>query len=185
MDRTGNIFRKGRTCRHGFTLMETALATVIIGVGIMAMMRLVNACTTENDLAKQTTTAMLLADHIQEAMAGLAFNDPIAINPVFGPEPGETLATYNDVDDFDGASYSPPINSMRNAMPQFIQFTQVISVCPVLPAQLNGNTDPAHPTIAKTTYTGAVRVTVQIMYRRVPTDPPTEVYRTNWIRTDR
>jgi prepilin-type N-terminal cleavage/methylation domain-containing protein len=179
------MFRRVRHCRRGFTLMETALATVIIGVGIMAMMRLVTTCTSENDLAKQTTNAMLLADHVQEAMAGLAFNDPFSVNTNFGPEPGETLATYNDVDDFDGKSFSPPIDSMRNQMPQFIQFTQVVSVCPVLPAQLNGNTNPAAPTIAKTTYTGAVRVTVQILYRRVPADQPTEVYRTNWIRLDR
>jgi hypothetical protein len=165
--------------------METALATVIVGFGIVAMVHLAATCTQANDLGRQMTTAMLLADHIQEAMDGLPFNDPYLVRTYFGPEPGETLATYNDVDDFDGSSFSPPIDSMRNAMPQFSQFTQAISVWPVLPGQLNGNTDPNNPTVTKTTYTGAVRVQVRILYRRVPTDPAAEVYRTSWIRLDR
>jgi hypothetical protein len=74
---------------------------------------------------------------------------------------------------------------MRNPLTQFPQFTQAISVWPVLPGQLNGNTDPAHPTIPKTTYTGAVRVTVRILYQRVPADAPEEVYHTSWVRMDR
>ena len=35
-------------------------------------------------------------------MANLAFSDPIKGTTNFGPETGETLATFNDVDDFDG-----------------------------------------------------------------------------------
>jgi hypothetical protein len=174
-----------RRARLGFTLMEAALATAIVGVGILAMVKLIAACTQGNSLAKQVTTATLLADHIQEAMAGLPINDPYLVNTYFGPEPGETLPTYNDIDDFDGSSFNPPIDSMRKPMPQFSQFTQVVSVWPVLPSQLNGNTNAAAPTIPKTTYTGAVRVTVQIFYKRVPAEPAAEVYRTSWIRLDR
>ena len=165
--------------------MEATLATVIVGVGILALLRLVAACTMGNDVARQMTTAVLLADHVQEAMAGLSFNDPYLVSTYFGPEPGETLATYDDLDDFDGATFSPPLDSMRNPLPQFSQYTQAISVWPVLPGQISGNADPLHPTIAKGTYTGAVRVTVQILYRRVPTDTPNEVYRTSWVRMDR
>jgi hypothetical protein len=190
---TGNIGGRGGPCRAwrrlgqrtGFTLMEASLATIIVGVGILAMVKLVVACTTANDLAKQMTTAMLLTDHIQEAMSGLPFNDPYLVNTYFGPEPGETLATFNDVDDFDGSNINPPIDSMRNRLPQFSQFTQAISVMPILPGQISGNTDPLHPAIAKGTYTGAVRVLVRILYQRVPTDPSVEVYRASWVRMDR
>jgi prepilin-type N-terminal cleavage/methylation domain-containing protein len=171
--------------RRGFTLIETAMATIIVGLGITSMVHLVATCTQANDFSKQTTIAMLLADHITEAMDGLPFNDPYLVRTYFGPEPGETLATFNDVDDFDGSSFNPPIDSLRNAMPQFSQFTQVISVWPILPGQLSGNTNPANPAIAKSTYTGAVRVQVRIMYQRVPADTAREVYRSSWIRMDR
>jgi prepilin-type N-terminal cleavage/methylation domain-containing protein len=186
MRSTRNIFRLS-TCHHrrGFTLMEVALAITIIGVGILSMVKLTAACTQENALAKQMTTGMLLADHLQEAMTGMPFNDPFLVNTYFGPEPGETLATFNDVDDFDGSNLNPPIDSLRQRMPQFSQYSQVVSVWPVLPGQLNGNTNPALPAIAKGTYTGAVRVVVIITYKRIPTDLPVEVYRTSWIRMDR
>jgi prepilin-type N-terminal cleavage/methylation domain-containing protein len=187
MRSTRNIFGLGtaRSRRRGFTLMEVALAITIIGIGILSMVKLVAACTQENSLAKQMTVGMLLADHVQEAMAGLPFNDPFLVNTYFGPEPGETLASFNDIDDFDGSTFNPPIDSLRQKMPQFSQYSQVISVWPVLPIQLNGNTNPAAPVIAKSTYTGAVRVVVIITYRRIPTDVPFEVYRTSWIRMDR
>ena len=174
-----------RRFRLGFTLIEAALATAIVGVGILSMVKLVSACTQGNSLAKQVTVATLLADHIQEAMAGLPINDPYLVNTYFGPEPGETLPTFNDIDDFDGSSFNPPIDSMRNRLVQFPQYTQAVSVWPVLPGQLNGNTNPTAPTIPKSTYTGAVRVTVRILYQRVPTEPAAEVYRTSWIRMDR
>jgi type II secretory pathway pseudopilin PulG len=176
---------RARRARRGFTLIEAALATAIVGVGILSMVKLVAACTQGNSLARQITTATLLADHVQEAMAGLPINDPYLVSTYFGPEPGETLPTFNDIDDFDGSSFNPPIDSMRNKLPQFPQYTQVVSVWPVLPGQLNGNANAAAPTIPKSTYTGAVRVTVRILYRRIPTEAAVEVYRTSWIRLDR
>src|SRR5258706_6693842 len=60
---------RARRARRGFTLIEAALATAIVGVGILSMVKLVAACTHGNSLARQITTATLLADHVQEAMA--------------------------------------------------------------------------------------------------------------------
>lgn len=160
------------------------MTTVIIGVGFTAMFSLFQTCTENNRLAGQMTSAMNLANNIQETMAGLSFNDPIYASKYFGPEPGETLATYNDVDDFDGQTFNPPVNSQRAAIAAMNQFTQVVSVVPVYATKLSSNTDPNSPEIPKTTYTGAVRVTVRILYRARTTDPNVEVYRHSWIRVD-
>lgn len=182
---TIRVIRRNARARKGFTLVEAALTTVIVGLGILSLMELFTACTFQNSAATRMTTAMLLTSHIQEAMAGLPFNDPFTASATFGPETGETLATFNDVDDFDGSRFNPPIDGTRQPLPLQSQYTQVVSVMPVYTNQLSSNTSETAPTIARTTYTGAVRVRVKILYQRTPADTPTEVYRATWIRTDR
>ena len=171
--------------RRGFTLIEASLTTLIVGVGILAMVQLFATCSRQNRDANQETTAMLLVGNIQETMNALPLVDPVYGSSHFGPEPGETLATYNDIDDFDGSSFNPPIDAERKPLPQLSQYTQVISVMPVYANQLDVNTNESAPSIVKGTYTGAVRVRVKILYRPAPALPAGEVYRASWIRVDK
>jgi len=163
---------------------------VIVGVAIVASMRLFASCSQQNSVSTRMTTAMLLAGNVREAMTGLSFNDPIFGKATFGSEVGETLASYNDVDDFNGPansvsqSFNPPIDSLRAQIPSMSQFTQVVSVMPIWPYKLAGNTNEAAPEIPRTTYTGAVRVRVRVLYRTNPTDPQVELYRCSWVRVD-
>ena len=173
-----------RFARRGFTLIEAALATVIVGVAFAATMELFGACTRQNQVSSHMTSALMLSGQVQEAMQGLTFNDPVNGTDVFGAEAGETLATYNDLDDFDGLSFSPPIDAMRQQLPLLSQYTQIVSVMPVYPKKPGSNANEASPDIPKTTYTGAVRVRVRVLYRARPSDVPEEVYRTSWIRLD-
>lgn len=167
--------RSTASSRCAFTLIEAALATIIIGVGIVAMMQLFAACTQNNAYGSQQTTAMLLANNIQEAMASLSFDDPIYGSTTFGPESGETLATYNDLDDFNGASFNPPIDSLRNTISSLAQYTQNVTVTPVDPDQLNAT---------KTAYSGAVRITVDVFYQENASSPKQQVYEISWTRFD-
>jgi type II secretory pathway pseudopilin PulG len=183
MNRSDTRFRYPRRRRRGgFTLMEATLATVIVGVGIVSMMQLFGACTKQNRAAFDMTTAMLLAQNIQETMADLEFTDPAYGKTYFGPEGSQTLATYDDIDDFSGQTFNPPIDSTRKQIPELAQYAQVISVWPVKPYRLTVNSNPSAPEVPQTTYTGAARVTVMIMHRKTSTAPWSEVYRTSWIR---
>jgi type II secretory pathway pseudopilin PulG len=174
----------GPARRGGFTLIEASLTTAITGIAFVAIMQLFAACTQQNRIGSNMTTAVLLAGHVQETMAGLSFNDP-ALGPMyFGPEPGQTIGGYDDVDDFDGQILNPPIDSLRRRIPALAQFTQVVTAAPIYPTQLSSNTDPTTSAIPKTAYTGSVRVTVRVLYRAQPTDGPIEIYRTSWIRVD-
>jgi prepilin-type N-terminal cleavage/methylation domain-containing protein len=173
-----------RHTARGFTLIECSLAMIIVGVGVVASIRLFSACTHENRASNQMTTAMLLASHVREAMVGMSFNDPISGKSNFGFEAGETLNSFDDIDDFDGQTFNPPIDSTRAPVTSLGQYTQVVSVVPVFPNKLNSNTNDTAPEISKTTYTGAARVRVRITYQARPTDPPSEVYRASWIRLD-
>lgn len=175
---------RSRRVRRGFTLIEAALTTIIVGLGITASMQLFASCTIENRASAQLSVAMLMASNVREAMGGLSFRDPGTLGAVFGPETGETLATWEDVDDFDGSTFNPPIDSLRQPISDQSQYTQVVSIWPVDPNQLSLNSNESSPEIPKTTYTGAVRVRVRVLYQTSPADVASEVYRTSWIRVD-
>jgi hypothetical protein len=114
--------RGPRRARRGFTLIEAATTTVIIGVGCLAMLQLLAAGTRANGESSELTTAMNLAGNIRECLTYnggtskvVAFSDP-TVADAWGPEPGETLATYDDLDDFDGKTFSPPIEARRGSL---------------------------------------------------------------------
>lgn len=166
-----------------FALIEAALTIVIVGTAMLALMSLSGALTGQNAAAGQSTTALLLASNVQEGMAGLSFNDPAFANTYFGPDPGEALASFNDLDDFDGRTFGPPIDAARQPVPALSQYSQVVTVLPVYANKLNSNTNPGSLDLPRTAYTGAVRVMIRVMYRPRPDAAAQEVYRTSWIRT--
>ncbi|GAI15253.1 unnamed protein product, partial [marine sediment metagenome] len=59
----------------------------------------------------------------RELGALLAVIDPETGTAQFGSEEA-ALADYDDLDDFDGKSFSPPINTNREALHSFAAFTQ-------------------------------------------------------------
>jgi prepilin-type N-terminal cleavage/methylation domain-containing protein len=177
--------RRRNARRRGFTLIEASLASVIIGVGVMAMMELFAACTRQNMLSGKRTTGMMLAQSIMEATSSLPFRDPGGLPSPIGPETGEVLATFDDVDDFDLMTLNPPIDATRTQLPELAQYTQIITVLPVYPNKPNSNNNEFSLEIPKSTYTGAVRVRVRVLYRANPDSPAEEVYRLSWIRLDK
>ena len=186
--------RSGGETRRGFTLVETALAVIIVGVGFVASMQLFAACTRENQFANQVTVAVNLAEAIGEVTQGLPFNDPGSGRAVFGPEldQGEEErdpGSFDDVDDFDQTDqgeprgFNPPIDAMRRPLPELSQYTQLVTVVPVNPMDPDSNASGND--VPRTNPTGAVRVKVRVMYQASPASPTEEVYRASWIRFER
>ena len=173
-----------RTAARGFTLQEASLAVVIVAFGFLATMELFAACTEENRRSGQMTTAQMLATNIQELTTGMLFNDPYYASAKIGPELGETSDNYNDVDDFDGFSSSPPVDATRTPIDELKQYRQYVTVTAIDPNRPGNNWDAAKPEIPLGTYTGAVRVRVTIFYQKSPADPPLEVLKTTWVRLD-
>jgi hypothetical protein len=181
--------RPRNAARAGFTLTEALLATVIVGVGVLSSLNLFCACTEAANKAAQATTGRTLAENVRESMAGLSFCDPISAATVWGPETGETVATYDDVDDYDGTdgkgtTFNPPIDGMKNPIPALAQYTQLVTVMPVDPNDPSANDDESKPTLPKGAYTGALRVRVRIYFQQTPASPKSLVFTESWVRVN-
>jgi MSHA pilin protein MshD len=158
--------------RRGFTLIEAAMTTAIIGIAFASVLELFAACTKQNRVAADTTVAMMLAQHAQEMMIGLPFTDPNPLSATFGAEAGETIATFDDVDDFHNLTFNPPIDAGRNDIEALSQYSQTITVA---------NANPAQPSAAGAAG-GAVRVRVVVSYQATPDAPVQPVYAYSWLK---
>jgi len=155
--------------RRGFTLIEAALVTVIVGVGITAMLELLAAGTLSNREGAAATIAVNLARNIREMSLGLAFSDP-AVPTHWGLETGETIHAADDLDDLDGAVFSPPIDAMRVPLTDLAGWEQRLTV---------RSADPDRLTLTVPNGSApAVRVTVEVRHNG------RTVYTTGWYVFD-
>jgi hypothetical protein len=84
----------------GFTLIEAAMTTVIVGVGFMAMLQLLAAGTKSNLQGVEHTTGMNLAKNVREMTLKLPYAQLAGLNgkvyqPVIDSQ-GKTLSGYGD-----------------------------------------------------------------------------------------
>ena len=114
--------------KNGFTLIEVLIAILLIGLAIAAMISANGALTQANGAGIELSTAEFLIEQITELTTVLPVIDPTTGTTTFGPETSETLASYDDIDDFNGASFSPPISADRNSLNDLSAYTQQITV---------------------------------------------------------
>ncbi|MCC6424726.1 MAG: prepilin-type N-terminal cleavage/methylation domain-containing protein [Phycisphaerales bacterium] len=104
--------------RRGFTLIEAALVTVIVGVGVVSMLRLLAAGTFVNAQSAQTTTAMNLAVNLHEAMMRMTLDQVAALNNV----------TYSPAVDSDFTAISSMSSWSQNVAVQYVQPDKLTSL---------------------------------------------------------
>lgn len=131
----------------GFTLIETSLAIVIVGVGVLAMMAGQQAWHFQNDWAQQVGLAARLGNEIREMTLTLPRHDPVAGAVTWGPELNEIdLQDFDDLDDFDGngdglifsgIDGTGPVNSLRETIVGLEDWSQEIRVWNVDPGDIN------------------------------------------------
>lgn len=69
--------RLRRARPDGFTLLETALAIIIVGSGVLAILYAQMAFHRQNDWSTHTSTATFLANEIREMTVRLSPHDPV------------------------------------------------------------------------------------------------------------
>jgi prepilin-type N-terminal cleavage/methylation domain-containing protein len=113
--------------KTGFSLIEVLVAIMLVGIAIVSLVGANRVFTQANGSGAELSTAEFLAEQIRELTATLPVVDPQGGTAVFGPEePG--LASYDDLDDFDGASFCPPVAADRTVLNDFAAYRQDIIV---------------------------------------------------------
>jgi len=127
MRNKNNKHRESRF-ENAFSLIEVLIAILLVGLAIASLVAANSAFTRANSSGTNLSTAEFLIEQIRELTTLLPVVDPNTGISTFGPEGGEVLADYDDLDDFNGASFSPPINAHRNLLNDFAAFSQQITV---------------------------------------------------------
>lgn len=110
-----------------FTLIEVLIATMLIGLSVAALIAANGTLTMANGAGADQSTAEFLAEQIRELTAMLPVVDPQTGTATFGAEEGST-AVYDDVDDFNGKTFSPPIGANKATLSEFPAFSQQVTV---------------------------------------------------------
>lgn len=157
----------GKMKSNGFSLVEVLFAILLVGLAIAALLGANAAFTRANGAGTDLSTAEFLLEQIKELTAMLAVIDPETETATFGHEEA-TVAAYDDLDDFDGAVFSPPISADRATLTDFPAFTQQITVENVSASDFG--------LVAADHSTAFVRVTARVLMNS------TEISSASWIR---
>lgn len=131
-------FARGRPERRAFTLIEVVMATVIVGLGVAALLGSIASGTKANAGGQQLTTATFLAQEIREWTHRLPFKDPDpadALNPP-GSDGSDPQFFVDDLDDLMGVTYSPPRDGRGNAIPGMVGWSETITMTWRTPSNL-------------------------------------------------
>jgi hypothetical protein len=101
---------------------------LLVGLAVASLMAANTALTMANGAGTDLSTAEFLLGEVRELTALLPVVDPETEVSTFGPETGEVLADFDDLDDFDGAVFSPPINGERAILNNSAAFSQQVIV---------------------------------------------------------
>jgi len=174
-----------RKQHRGMTLIETALATIIVGVGVLAIVVAQQSFHNQNAWANHAATATRLGNEIREMTLNLPRHDPVTGRVFWGPEPNElTLEDFDDLDDFDGAVFSAalgngPVNARRAIIPNMVGWSQTVRVDMVDPFDINSVFDvPEEVEDYPERYLMRVEV---IVHYQPPGGEIEEITRVSWI----
>jgi prepilin-type N-terminal cleavage/methylation domain-containing protein len=155
-----------RSRAHGFTLIETAMAMVIVGMAVGGMLQLLAAGSQSNIVGNELTTGINLAKNIQQISTSLAYTDPNNPGSPSLHKGNLPQATY--IWDLDTLSCSPPVDCTGQTITNYAGWTQNVSVQTVSAGQLT-STRPQDTTVP------TARITVTVLHNR------TTVYSTSWL----
>jgi MSHA pilin protein MshD len=128
--------REISTCRPGLTLAESVLACVIVATMIVSALGAAGGAARARMLQKDQLRGTALVRQLVAEIMQSAYRDT-GTNPTFGPEAGETRATFNDVDDYNGLIESPPTDRSATPLSGYTGWTRSTKVEYVDPTLLS------------------------------------------------
>jgi MSHA pilin protein MshD len=165
------VKRVRRIRRHqGFSLAETFVSVLLVGVSLAASMQTVGAVLRQRSSTNDDTVAALLAQQLLSEVLSRPYLEPDD-TPSFGPESGEDArADFDDVDDYDGWTESPPTDEEGTALDGLAGWSREVLVeevedsDPLVADVRVGNVSVGIGLrIPNTTDSGVKRITVTVM----------------------
>ena len=137
--------------RRGFTLIEAAIVTIIVGVGVVGMLQLLAAGSMANTQSTELTTAMGLVSNIHERALGIKYD--------------ELLANFNNKT---WTGTSGPIDAKANVIANMGNWAQIVDFQYVDPNNIKSAVPDTQPEA-----TGRMTVTISHNNRNL--------YTTSWL----
>jgi type II secretory pathway pseudopilin PulG len=140
---------------RAFTLVEATLSVLIVAVMLVAALSTLGATGLLRRQTEQVAAGPLLAQELMNEILSKAYEEPVD-SPQFGREEGESgghREAWDDVDDYDGWSASPPEWPDDTPQVAFAGWERSVSVAWV---------DPAAPDQVHSSPTGVKRITVTV-----------------------
>ena len=128
----GTKSRKSPAARRGSSLVEVAISCVLVGVMMVASMRTVGAVFRTRLVASQQQDGKSLAHELMAEILQTYHEEPSLPEGSIGLDSGETgdgsRALWDDVDDYNGWSASPPEFKDGTALPDATGWTRQVVV---------------------------------------------------------
>jgi type II secretory pathway pseudopilin PulG len=140
------------------SLIEVVASTMIVGMLTVAALNALGAATRSAESLGNRSVAMGLADELMSEILQSAYSEPSG-STSFGPDGTESTgprSAFDDVDDYDGWSQSPPQYRDGTTMPDRADWRHRVQVLRV---------DPSDPAQTSGTEQGAKRIRVTVEYR--------------------
>jgi len=149
----GTVPVDGRFARRGVSLVEVAFSALLIGLTLVAALQAVGAVFKTRLAARQRQEGDAFGRELLAEIMQLPYSDPQG-GTTFGIESGETGATranFDDVDDYNGYTETPPKAKDGTPLPGGAGWTRQVTVTRVVRLT---------PEILSLTDTGLRRITV-------------------------
>lgn len=108
------------------SIVEVVLAMLIVSIVVAGALNAIGETVKQQRVHVEHARAMALAQDLLNEITICAYEDTSL--PTFGPEAGETRATYDDVDDFNGLKESPPLVGLGLPATTWDGWTRAVSV---------------------------------------------------------
>jgi type II secretory pathway pseudopilin PulG len=147
-----------RTTRPALSLIEVVASTMIVGMMAVATLNALGAATKSSDSIGNRAIALGLADELMSEITQQPYSDPDG-SAVFGRESGESASprsAFDDVDDYDSWTASPPQYRDGTTIPDRTNWRQRVTITRVV---------PTNPSQTSATDQGAKQIHITIEYR--------------------
>ena len=137
--------RRSRWARRGgFTLIEAAICSVIVGLMLAAALNAAGAARSRQQHNTDRQTALVLAQSLMDEILDRAYEDadtPLLLGPELG-EDQQRRETLDDVDDYERLSENPPretdgtdASGFNNSWTRTVSVGWVTSADPTVPCR--------------------------------------------------